>query len=64
MKSQCTSQIILTVESNGHFCCTYQKTHYGHNMNIHVRIPKVDRMDIAAKLTSGVSVTRQVQQII
>lgn len=64
MESKCTSQIILTIENNGQFCCIYHKTHYGHNINLqHVRIPKGDRMDIAAKLTSGVSVTRQVKQI-
>lgn len=58
MKNKCTSQIILT-EKNDQFL-----THYGHNISLeHIRVPKIDRMDIGAKFISGNSVNRQVQKL-
>ncbi|KAJ8943228.1 hypothetical protein NQ314_009801 [Rhamnusium bicolor] len=54
----CTSQIRVIVNKNK---CTafYYKTHYGHNIDLqHLHIPKDERSIIAAKLSSGVSVSQ------
>lgn len=37
----------------------YFKTHYGHDLEVqHIRIPREDRIDISARLSSGVPVVR------
>lgn len=56
----CTSQIIISQNTkvNG-ITAQYFPTHYGHELDIqHVRIPKLERENIAAKLKLGTSVSR------
>ncbi|KAJ8909799.1 hypothetical protein NQ315_015319 [Exocentrus adspersus] len=53
----CTSSIKVVQDKN--FLVTWNKTHYGHSIDLqHIRIPKMDRSVIAAKLTLGVSPSR------
>ncbi|CAH0547094.1 unnamed protein product [Brassicogethes aeneus] len=59
INSNCTSQIILKKMNMDKYRVDYFKTHYGHDLEVqHIRIPREDRIDISARLSSGVPVVR------
>lgn len=55
----CTSEIIITTRTDGRYDVIYYKTHYGHELEIqHIHIPKQERSKIAAKLASGITISK------
>lgn len=59
MNSACTSQLRLLINHGKQFYVRFQKTHYGHNLDLkHLRISKEDKDIIASKLVAGVTKTR------
>ena len=58
LDAYCTAGIVITQNEHGiiaHIC----STHYGHSLRLgHLRLPKLDRCEIAAKLYQGVTFER------
>lgn len=56
----CTSKIkVITNKENSSVTAIYFKTHYGHNFDVqHLRIPKIEKANIAQKLASGINFSR------
>ncbi|XP_031354777.1 uncharacterized protein LOC116179198 isoform X5 [Photinus pyralis] len=56
MSSCCTSQIKLIKKGGNDILIQWQKTHYGHTLDLkHVRLSVQDREEVALKLISGVT---------
>ena len=64
LNSYCTASIVVHKYQNGSICAEVCSTHYGHSFILgHLRLPQSTRVEIASKLSQGISVGRILQDI-
>lgn len=64
LNSYCTASITLHKYQNGSLCAEVCSTHYGHSFGLgQLRLPQSARIEIASKLSQGVSVIRILEDI-